>query len=436
MNIHAMNPPSPYPPPVPTQPKNSKAGCWIAAFAISFAVIAMGPVVRYLSVSEEAAKARESAMQPPPSLSDEQRAKLLAFGHELAAQASKGEGAALNGRQDFEEMLNRVTHGLEGSEATSAGFRQGFLGSVKKNAGGILAQMAGQQARCIRTGERNGFPAITMRVIMKDTGAVSFIDVLARPKDDSFVVIDAHTYVFGFLVTEEMRNTMALLLPQSSGAPIAARLLGLRDAKGQEGLDEVLEMMRNARTAKPEDTVRAYQKLSASLQEQRMVFVLYIQALMNLEGAEHEAAYKAALRRAKDILGENSGTDLLMVDLLYLDGDFKGVEQSLADMQKVVGEDAYLKILAANACIKAGDIAGAERHVLAAEKLEPELAQLVDLRLTLCAMKKDFAALVKELRAIKKRSGVALGEKMLGDPVYAEFLKSSEFAAWKKENGR
>ena len=132
------------------------------------------------------------------------------------------------------------------------------------------------------------------------------------------------------------------------------------------------------------------------------------------------------------LLGKDSATDLLLVDLYSIRKDFTGVQNCIQNVLKAVGEDAYLHNLSGMAAMQAGDLKKAAESLAAAKKIEPNLVSLVDLELQVRAGNGDFAGVVTELRRFAKATGAKITPAMLGEPIYEAFKKSPEFGEWAK----
>jgi len=140
-----------------------------------------------------------------------------------------------------------------------------------------------------------------------------------------------------------------------------------------------------------------------------------------------------ALESASAILGPDTATDLLMLDMHLVRKDYKACERGLDNVMKVVGEDAGLLHLKGMVAVMDGDAATAGLCLEKAEKVEPHLLGLIDLRIQTLALKHDYAGVVAEVRRIAKGpKGLVITPDMLTEPVWEDFKKSPEFAAWAK----
>lgn len=396
------------------------------------AALAIPTFRRVQAMAQEIKNKQTPALNPPPPLTAAQKQALERFGVELAEALSKKDSARVMSLQDAEGLTARVFGKLPTGIPNSTEMRAGFMQGIKKREGGWMWSVLGGEVRFLRARERQGFPAVLLRVKSAE-GAVNYIDIMARPEGDSFRAVDMFNYIFATTASEESRNALAAMVSKSAGGGLAA-LLGMpkMDEAVSGYLVSINEAMRSGNMA---EVLRICDGLPQELKTQRIFFILRLQALMSLSSSDKvETQYKEALRAAPDILGKDSTTDLLMVDLLYMENDLKGAEECLKRVEAVVGGDPYLKYLRGGTRLQMKDYPGALELADQAAKEDPKMAEIVDLRITVHLARKDYKALADELRAFKRNFGQVLDRKALADDAqYAEFLASPEFAAWEKE---
>lgn len=393
-------------------------------------------VVAYRKVqnlAQEVQKQKWPALKPPGPLTAEQKKALEQFGNELAAALTARDSAKVKSLQDAEALATRVFESLPPGTPNVAEMRSGFIGGTQRRDGGWMWSAMSGEATFLRLRERHGFPAVLLR-IKSEEGAVNYLDVIVRPEGAGFRAVDMFNYIFATMVSEEARNVMAAMISKPGNG--LAAILGIPNMD-EEMLKHVNSINEATRTGNMTEVLRICNDLPPERKTQRLFFIMRLQALMALNANDDklDSDYRAALRAAPEILGKDSTTDLLMVDLLFLEEDFKGAEKCLERVDAVVGGDPYLKFLQASTRLQMKDYQGALDLATVAQKEDPRMAELVDLRLTVHLARKDFKALVNELRDFKRNFGQVLDRKALeGDAAYAEFLTTPEFAAWEKEN--
>lgn len=374
------------------------------------------------------------SLRPPPPLSPEQHKALLQFGQELADALTAKDSAAVTAMLDSEGMATRVFEKLS-DLPDAAAVRKGFIKGVSKREGSWMSTLMEGEVVALRTRERQDFPAVLLRM-KTDEGAVSYVDVMVRPDRGGFKAVDMFNYIFATTATEEARTILAVLTAKS-GVSSLSELLGIPQVKMDEKVAARLEAITKAQqTGDAQGILRICDSLPAELKTQRTFFIIRLQALMALSStgsAKIDEDYKQALRAAPAILGRDSTTDLLMVDLMFMENDFQGADDCLQRMETVVGGDPYLKFLRGNARLQMKDYEGALALANEAEKEDPEMTEAIDLRIGIHLERKDHKAVVGELRALKKNFGTALDRSTLTEDVYKDFLASPEFATWEKE---
>lgn len=391
-------------------------------------------------IQEVARKAKAQAQptvaaKPPPPLTPEQQTALVQYGKDLAQALTDKDSDAVKARLDNNGMADRVFETLPPMRDADE-MRAGFVNGASGRPGGWLWTLMEGDVVFLRTRERLGFPAVLLRM-KSEEGAVNYIDVMVRPDGTSFKAVDAFNYVFATTVSEDARNVFAVMTSGSGGGGLAA-LLGIPQVRMNKEMLGRFEAINKARQAgDAAEIVRICDALPAELKTQRMFFIIRLQALMALStsgSAKIDEDYKQALRAAPDIVGKDSTTDLLMVDLLFMENDFQGADDCLKRVEAVVGGDPYLKFLRGNARLQMKDYDGTLALADEASKEDPKMAEIVDLRLGVHLGRKDHKAMLEELRAFKKNFDATIDRAAMAEnEMYKDFLASPEFATWEKE---
>ncbi|WP_395750511.1 tetratricopeptide repeat protein [Prosthecobacter sp.] len=377
----------------------------------------------------------EHKAPPPPAkaLTEGQKQKLKEFGERIAEALTAADGEAIKGMLDSEGMADRVFDDRTSGFPQVSEMRKGFIAGATSQPGGWLRNVMGHKTRALHYRERDGYPAIVLR-LMPEGGGVNYVDIVVRPHGETFRAVDMFTYMYASYFSDETRNLMATMMPSSSVGKLAAIM-------GATNFDsEILSLLKKGgeciKTGKYAEALAICDGLPEKYRTHRMFFMLRMQALMQLNGGDdgkYDAPYRQMLISAPDILGADSTTDLLMIDLLFLDNRLPEADACIQRVEKVVGGDPYLKVLRANTRRMLKDYPGALKLATEAQEEEPDLVDAVDTRLAVHLEQKHYPAILEEFRALKKK-GILMTRKVLaGEDTYAEFLASPEFAAWEKE---
>lgn len=432
------------PPPLP--PKRKKG--WVLAIIVPgmvlAAIVSIGVMAVFVAPSlgalNDSAKAelerrqarakREAAPQPKP-LSARERRALRGFGREVEEALNAGDTARLAHCEDADALADRVFDGLPEAVPARARHRAAF-----QEKGGWLEALgiAGLKAKFLREREREGLPAVLLR-LQKEDEQVAYVDLMVRPAGNGFRVVDVYTYLNGSTVSREERKLRALEMSHGEDLSQLGEIFEL------PGIDATalvrLEILQAAINRKQwQDVLRICDRLPLAVQKQKPFFLPRLCALRELgqEGGEEIGPqYVAALRVAPAILGKDSTSDLQLKDELLALKDCQGADECLQRVDAVVGGDPYLKVLRAECRLWLGDDTGA--LALADQAQEEDgtlLKQASALRLAVHLTRRDHAATVRELRG--DGAGKPLDRQQLaGNPEYRELLASPEFIAWEKE---
>lgn len=446
MNPHDFSPPPNRVPPMAPPPRVGMSFGKIILIVVGVVVLVVAGLAVFIGanferIQEVARKAKASgqpivAAKPPPPLTPEQQTALAQYGKDLAQAFTDKESDAVKARLDNNALADRVFENLP-PVRDAADMRAGFIKGASNRPGGWLWTLMEGEVVFLRTRERLGFPAVLLRMKTED-GAINYVDVIVRPEGAGFKAVDAFNYVFATTVSEDARNVLAVMTSGSGGGGGLAAMLGIPQMRMNKEVMSRFEAINKARQAgDAAEIVRICDALPAELKTQRMFFIIRLQALMALSSSDSpkiEEDYKQALRAAPDIVGKDSTTDLLMVDLLFMEKDFQGADDCLKRVEAVVGGDPYLKFLRGNARLQMKDYPGTLALADEASKEDPQMAEVVDLRLGVHLGRKDHKAVLEELRAFKKNFDAVIDRAAMADnDVYKDFLASPEFAMWEKE---
>lgn len=399
------------------------------------AVLASIAVPAYNRIKEkaEAAKAEAELDEATIPLTAEERERLQGFAGSLAGAIANADIETANTMTDYSALTDRSFRGLSAMRNLMAE-KRGFLDAVSKR--GLFEEIAGSSVTPMVIHEREGIPAIRMRVIDGD-GGVNYLDLLVRREGDSFRVIDLYSYLFGSMTSAEARMTMAAMMATRDDG-VLGELLGVRSEAAvaiQAALGEMNEMVRAGDLA----GVRAfYHGLDEDLKGVRVFYMRYFMAVQQLQampGNEAlEGEYLQAIRQAPQVLGEDATTDLLMVDALIMDEEWDEAMAALDRVAEIVGGDAYLTVLKGTLSLGQNRMEDVAELIVEAESAEPELLHLVDLKLEYFARTAEYDRLADTLRDFSRRFGVKMTvEDFEGNPAFTELLESEEFKVYSKE---
>jgi predicted Zn-dependent protease len=173
-----------------------------------------------------------------------------------------------------------------------------------------------------------------------------------------------------------------------------------------------------------------FPKLSESLKKTKFCLMLRHVAAQQLNDFDE-------LQRCIEDLRANVKNDpsieFLSLDYYNRRKEFAKSLATLDAIDKSVGGDPYLDVQRALIHHRMGELKEARRFASRAANREPTLAPAHFLVATLAQSEKDFQAVATALRAAEKIMAVD-PEMIEARPVFAEFVASPEFKAWKAES--
>lgn len=428
-------PPAPLPPPPPASPKSSVpvwilvgglAGGLLLVFAIAAALLlpALAKAKQKAqNIQSRRAAAAATATRPAP-LSEQQRARLAEFGAELADRIQKSDGAWIGARMDFDTFIGRTLTGLN----PPAGFEASFRRELRMRKGVLLSEVLGASAHFRGIGQKDGFPTVSLR--LQPGEGMMFVEVLVRPAEDSFKMVDLYNHVFAMLTSQESGIVVGLL-SQGEHTGLAG-LLGVK-ASDVKDLTHLRTLQKTSRSGNFAGAVAAYDALPQAFHDTKVALALLLTSLQNLPDPASQARFRRELERAASIVGPENAISLLEVDVHFANEDFTGAARAISDTMKVVGRDGHLLQMQGFLAAKTGDLPQAESCLAEAVQLEPDLAELFDLRIAVRCLKKEYAAAMEDIRAFEKKHDIRLPADTFDDTLHDGLRQSREYKAWAAE---
>lgn len=378
-------------------------------------------------------KVQFKPLEPPPPLTAAQQAALEQFGRELARAIRLRDMGKLNLLLDDEALAGRVFEKLP-DVLEAPGSRTRLIDNLRRNDSRWLLDLTGGEAEYLRTGMREGFPAVVLRT---GRGPANYADLLVRPEGGSFKVVDGFNRLLAWTVSDDACYWLASEAAVRD-ADVLAGLPGITAETPPQVIKELPGLVGAVRLVRVVDVLFFVDGLPPEVDKEPLFFRQRLQALRRLDSLgdrQQAGAYKAALREAPGILGADCTADAALADLLRMENDHAGVEECLKRAEAAVGGDPHLAFQRADNCLVMKKHAEALAHLDAAEKASARTEKTAGLRIAVQVDRKDYPAVVEELRAYKQSFGVVLGrQNHFMSPASQDFLASPEFAAWEKEN--
>ena len=349
------------------------------------------------------------------------------FVEELSKTMNAREPAFFQDHLNLEELVARALRGIPTDPEISAGLLKGISedGNLPNAIMRALGDKGSYLPLWVRTSK--GRTRAMMRMVTSE-GALNYHELLLV-KDASGRVESTDIYVFvsGELMSQTLRRG-ALNVLASQKKSVVSRLL-----EGDQGylkhIDTIGALNRANLNGDYQQVINLYAKLPAKLQADKSLSIARIQAAMHID----EKLYLTALDDFAKQFPNDPSSDLMLIDATFLRKDFDKCLATVESLNKRVGGDPYLDSFRANVALVQGKTDEARKYFEAMVAGAPGVVQpyfaLVDISMT----QKDFAETARLMTFLENEEGIRFPDDLSDTPVFAEFSKSPEYAAWQEK---
>lgn len=351
---------------------------------------------------------------PPPS-----RQVCEEWARKVERTISAGDPSFLDGTLDMRAVWETATDGLNFSRAD----RKTFMDSVMK---GDVAELGKNICEAL-----NGEGSYKFLRLVKDRGrlvarfrmysgqGMNYHDyLLASDTKGQVVAVDLYIYSLGENLSQTFHRVASVAAAEgkTAGGGKGGLVEGSRRAKA---------MARHFREGKAEEALQDYDSLPAALKQEKSVMLLRVTAA----GQVSDDLYASALEEYQQRFPDDASADLVSIKLLFLKGKFDEVHKALDRLEAQVGADAALDRWRANCWMSMDDLPKAREAALRAVREEPDFQDAYWTLVTVALKQKDFPEVARVLTVLEKELKAQLPD-LQETPIYADFLKSDEYAKW------
>ena len=358
----------------------------------------------------------------------EEECRALVATIENAVQA--GNGVAFNAVIDWDEILKRATAGIEVPEASRNGFIQGVKSSMEQEQGLVPQIVAtikgGGSYKFLHRGVRDGHKTTLFRLVTSDGNIANYHDfVLARRPDGKVRAVDAYMFLSGELISQSIRR---LYIPVAAKvAPgLLDRLQGTERAF-MKNLPRFEQMTTEVRNGHPAEALKIYQQFPPELKKDKNLLLIRLQAAQDVSDEE----YSRAIEDFRATHPDEACVELLSIGYYLLKKDSPRAFACIDRFEKAVGGDPYLNVTRANIHTEAKEYDAARKDARSAIAQDPTLQDAYWTLMTISLQEHQFADTVMLLNQLEDGFHVPFGD-MTQLPVFAEFVQSPEYHAWKE----
>jgi tetratricopeptide (TPR) repeat protein len=268
-----------------------------------------------------------------------------------------------------------------------------------------------------------GDPAVRFRFAGKS--GIGIVDFVLRTNSNGQIrIVNLCNHAMGYDVVEQGRQTVAPMLADLDQS-FLERLVNKPNINPAD-LQRFGDLAKKFGKQDFEGAVSVYQSLPAELKETMAATMMNIAALQNLRDDEK---YKQALKEAGKRF-KSASFEFMLVDACFLDKQYDQAIECIDHFMEALEKDAALLALKSLMLKSKGDIQGARSTLAEALKMEPECVFAHAKGLDVLMAAKDFPALRDSMIFLEKTGGYAF-KGHLDDPLWEDFRKAPESAAWR-----
>jgi len=248
--------------------------------------------------------------------------------------------------------------------------------------------------------------------------------VLGKMSDGTLRIVDLYSLSSGECLSEIVRSNY--LRDPASLEYLNMLHLPVPDDMAV-GMGKAGQMMMFLLDQKPLEALDYYAKNEADLKKDKVAHRLRIR-ISRMVGTEE---YRKALEDfERDLPGDPSHT-ILRMERHLLDHDHVKGLAAVDALDRAVQGDSFLDVMRAQFHLLAKDYDKARSCAEGATVSEPTLDQGWWMTIGVCLAQKDYAATARYLTATEKALKIGIAD-LTAMPLYADFVKSAEYAEWLK----
>lgn len=237
-------------------------------------------------------------------------------------------------------------------------------------------------------------------------------------------IVDMYVGANGERLSVSAGAVAQLMIDPSPG--LLTRLFGQRAV--DSGLLESFQSLASA--LRGQDYAAAYETI-ASLPDDIRDHRLLVGFSAQIGGMLDDETYETELARLATLHGDDPRTAFMMIDYHFLREDFGAAMESVEVLEQIFGFDAAIALFKTNIAVELGDAEAALAFAEAGRDAEPFDENSLWALVTAYLAAKRYDDVVAGLVGLETEFGYVFSPDELASlPIYAEFARSPQFAAW------
>ncbi len=352
-----------------------------------------------------------------------------AFAESLAQASLKGDLEASFRLVNWDRIVDRALEvpELPGLAAVRRQFKHGVLVQLRRT-GGLTTRInatikQGGSYRALRIEVEADPPAVMFRLKQTKPEALNYHRfVLARNADGEVVADDFYVFLSGENMSESLRRTWLPIARQSVKSEVEKRTTPVEPwVASLNAIDQISKMLMQNRHAEMLD---AYRKLPEAVRKDKALLLLRMTAARAVSDEE----YRECLKDMRTYHPNDPAADLLSIDAYVLQKQYDEAVKCLDRTNEQV-RDPLLLARRASLLLLTKKVAEARKSVQEAIHGEPDFSECYTVALDVAVADRNHAETVGFLNILEKKFGYQWKD-LRSVPIFAEFVKSPQYAAW------
>jgi hypothetical protein len=262
---------------------------------------------------------------------------------------------------------------------------------------------------------------VWFRAVSDNLGFIYHDNRLARSDDGKVRARDIYITVTGTCLSDSLRPLiLEALANQSRG--FVERLTGEQSLYAQH-MAEISRMLA-LQESNPQEALQLYRELPPQIQTMRIMLIFRLKCAQAVSSVESCAAVAALQQHC----GQDGSVDAILLDYYVNQKHWADARICIDNLNKMVGGDSHLDSVRISLMIREGKLAVARAESDRLLEEYPNLTAAYNAALEVAAAQGDFDRIV-ELFTFLEMLGVELSDPTTL-PIYAEFIKSPQYAQW------
>lgn len=351
-----------------------------------------------------------------------------AFANSFIAALEVGDLNQINDLINWNAILDRAISGIPSKKSLVDGFRQGFLQSVKGPAGvagQIIQQLQlGGEYTDLRIHDVNGEKRVLFRFLLGNDGGINYHDmILAKDQQGQVRAVDIYVFLSAEFMSQSFRRAFIPLAAEGSKS-IFARLTQSENDFVKH-IDKIHEMANLLRTGQYVGVDRIYRTLPESLQREKSILLIRMQAAVQV----NEALYAESIDAFQRFHPQDACIDMMSIDNFLMKKQFAKAFECIDRLDDSVGGDPYLNVLRANAKLQQQENNEAKKYAKLAIEQEPGAFAGYQALINVSIADKNFDETVRLLEDVQTKFEIEF-EDFTQIEEFSDFVKSPQYKKW------